>query len=303
MIPPIDEAHVQFSAAGLQVLNVALAFVMFAVALGIETEELERLKRTPRALGAGLVSQWVALPILTLGLIFLFRPHPGIALGMLLVAACPGGNMSNYFCQLARANTALSVGLTTIATVGAAFMTPLIFAGAAKFLPDASDQVGVAVDWFDMLKTTLILIALPVAAGAALRHFQKKFANKIQKPAQILAGIVLMAFIVIALIVNREAFGTYVGHVALLVAVHNGLALLTGYGIAWAARLEEPERRTIALETGIQNSGLGLVLIFSFFDGNGPMAVVAAWWGVWHLISGGTLSAIWSRRVPVGGEQ
>ncbi|MEZ4462433.1 MAG: bile acid:sodium symporter family protein [bacterium] len=302
-MPPIEQAHVQFSPAGLQVLNIALGFVMFAVSLGIQTDELRRLRDRPRALAAGLFSQWVALPVITVGLVILLIPHPGIALGMLLVAACPGGNMSNYFCQLAKANTALSVGLTTIATLGAALMTPMIFGGAARLLPDLTADVGVSVDWVDMVKTTLLLIALPVALGAALRKVRPLWAQKIEKPAQILAGLVLVAFIVIALVVNRGAFGAYVGHVAGLVALHNGLALLIGYSIAWAARLEEPERRTIAIETGIQNSGLGLVLIFSFFNGNGPMAVVAAWWGVWHLLSGGTLATIWSRRPPLSAQQ
>jgi bile acid:Na+ symporter, BASS family len=300
MSAPIDQAQVQFSAGGLQVLNVALGFVMFAVALGIETDELRRLRQTPRAVLAGLASQWVALPLLTLGLILALKPHPGIALGMILVASCPGGNMSNFFCQLAKANTALSVGLTTVATLGAALMTPLIFAACARAIPELTDQIGVQVSWVDMIKSTLLLIALPVALGGLLRRFGPAIAAKLQRPAQALVGLLLIGFIVGALITNRAAFGMYVGHVAGLVAIHNGLALLTGYTIAWAARLEEPERRTIAIETGIQNSGLGLVLIFSFFKGHGPMAVVAAWWGVWHLISGGTLAAIWSRRPPLG---
>jgi BASS family bile acid:Na+ symporter len=298
MSAPIDQAQVQFSAGGLQVLNVALGFVMFAVSLGIEPDEIRRLRHTPRAVAAGLLSQWVALPLVTLGLILLLRPHPGIALGMILVAACPGGNMSNYFCMLARANTALSVGLTTVATLGAALMTPLIFAACARALPELTAQVGVQVSWVDMVRSTLLLIALPVALGALLRHYKPGVAGAIQRPSQWLSGLLLVGFIGGALVTNRVAFGMYVGHVAGLVAIHNGLALLIGYLIAWAAGLDEPERRTIAIETGIQNSGLGLVLIFSFFDGHGPMAVVAAWWGVWHLISGGTLAAIWSRRPP-----
>lgn len=172
---PIDQAHVQFSPAGLQVLNIALGFVMFAVSLGIQRQELVRLKSTPRAVVAGLFSQWVALPAITLGLIVVLKPHPGIALGMLLVAACPGGNVSNYFCQLAKANTALSVGLTTIATLGAALLTPLIFSGAAHLLPEGT-TTSVEVDWFEMVKTTLLLIVLPVALGAVLRETKPQWA-------------------------------------------------------------------------------------------------------------------------------
>jgi BASS family bile acid:Na+ symporter len=290
---PIEQAQVQFSPSSLTFLNIALAFVMFAVALGIKTSELHRLRAQPRSLLAGLLSQWVALPAITLALILLLKPHPALALGMILVASCPGGNMSNYFCQLARANTALSVGLTTVATLGAALTTPLIFSLCAAALPEASAATGVSVGFAQMAQATLTLIALPVAAGALLRAKLPDLAKRLQRPAQTLAGLILLAFIIGALITHRVAFSHYIGHVAGIVLIHNAAALATGYAIASAFRLGSPERRTISIETGIQNSGLGLVLIFEFFGGNGPMAVVAAWWGVWHLIAGGSLAAIW----------
>jgi BASS family bile acid:Na+ symporter len=105
-------------------------------------------------------------------------------------------------------------------------------------------------------------------------------------------------FVALALAANWQYFLDYVGVVVLVVAAHNALALGLGYTAARAARLDEPERRAVAIEIGIQNSGLGLLLIFNFFDGLGGMAIVAAWWGIWHIVTGLGLALFWSQRTP-----
>jgi bile acid:Na+ symporter, BASS family len=131
MNTPNDSALVQFSPESLWVLNFALAFLMFATSLFIERRDLDVLRTRPRSVLVGVGSQWLLLPALTVALILLLRPPPDMALGMLLVAACPGGNASNYLCLLARGNIVLSVGLTAISTLGAAVMTPLLFMAGA----------------------------------------------------------------------------------------------------------------------------------------------------------------------------
>ena len=105
----LDQASIHFSADSLRVLNLALAFLMFAVSLFIEREPLTRLRRQPRSLLGGLASQWLYMPLMTLALVLLLEPPPGLALGMLLVSACPGGNVSNYLSMLARANVVLGI--------------------------------------------------------------------------------------------------------------------------------------------------------------------------------------------------
>ena len=108
----------------------------------------------------------------------------------------------------------------------------------------------------------------------------------------------LVLFVISALAVNFEYFINYVHIVALIVLVHNGLALLGGYFSARMVGLPENDRRAVAIEVGIQNSGLGLILIFNFFDGLGGMAIIAAWWGIWHIISGMFLASFWALRAP-----
>ena len=108
-----------------------------------------------------------------------------------------------------------------------------------------------------------------------------------------------LVFVLAALQANWEYFIRYVGMVVGVVFVHNASALATGYGLGFVSGLPEPDRRAVSIECGIQNSGLGLILIFNFFDGLGGMAVVAAWWGIWHIVAGLSLATFWSRRPPV----
>jgi BASS family bile acid:Na+ symporter len=116
---------------------------------------------------------------------------------------------------------------------------------------------------------------------------------------KIFSLVFFLLFVLAALAANWKYFLVYVGMVVAVVFVHNASALLTGYGMAFAARLPERDRRAVAIECGIQNSGLGLILIFNFFDGLGGMAVVAAWWGIWHIVAGLTVATLWSKRPPL----
>jgi bile acid:Na+ symporter, BASS family len=296
MNTPNDSALVQFSPESLWVLNFALAFLMFATSLFIERRDLDVLRTRPRSVLVGVGSQWLLLPALTVALILLLRPPPDMALGMLLVAACPGGNASNYLCLLARGNIVLSVGLTAISTLGAAVMTPLLFMAGASAVSRGAGLQPLTVDPLSMLLAALLIIALPLALGLLFRRRWPAQAQRWRKHLRTVAGLVLLAFIIAALLGNLGALQAHVGGLAWMIVLHNGLALAAGYAAAALAQLPLAERRTISLETGIQNSGLALVLIFNFFDGNAGMALVAAGWGLWHLVSGGALALHWSRR-------
>ena len=116
---------------------------------------------------------------------------------------------------------------------------------------------------------------------------------------KIFSLLFFLLFVLAALGANWQYFKLYVGMVVGVVFVHNACALLTGYGLAWGVKLPERDRRAVAIECGIQNSGLGLILIFSFFDGLGGMAVITAWWGIWHIVAGLSIATFWSRRPPL----
>lgn len=294
----LEQASIHFSPDSLRVLNLALAFLMFAVSLFIEREQVQQLRRHPRGLAVGLVAQWLYMPLVTVGLILLLKPHPGIALGLLLVAACPGGNVSNYLSMLARANVVLGISLVTVSTLAAAVATPGLFALTARAVQSAGALPPLAVDLPGMLLTVLGIVALPLALGTLLKRQAPALALRIRQPLRIAAGLLLAGFIVSGFAGNYRVFLTHIDALFGWVFLLNALALAGGYGLGWLFRLPEADRRALAIETGIHNSGLGLVLIFNFFDGSGPMALIAAWWGVWHILAGAIVAGWWSRHPP-----
>tara|TARA_R110002094_G_scaffold150312_3_gene138804 strand:+ start:1202 stop:2104 length:903 start_codon:yes stop_codon:yes gene_type:complete len=292
----IDAILLNFSPASLTVLNAILAIVMFSVALDLKLGDFGRLMRAPKPVLTGLISQFLVLPALTFLLIVVVEPRASIALGLILVAACPGGNISNFITHRAGGNAALSVSLTGFATVGAILFTPLNIAfWGGMYGPSSEILKTIKIDPAQIALTVTLMLILPLIVGIALNTRRPDIADRIRRPMQNLSMLIFLAFIVLALAANWAFFLGYAHYVALLVVVHNALALAGGYASATIARLSDFDRRCIIIETGIQNSGLGLVLIFGFFGGLGGMAVVAAFWGIWHAISGIALARLMSR--------
>jgi BASS family bile acid:Na+ symporter len=280
-------------------LNLALAFIMFGVALSLETRHFREVARNPKGFWVGVVSQFIFLPAITFLLVYFLRPHPGLALGMILVAACPGGNVSNFYSLVAGGNVALSVSLTGFATFFAVFLTPLNFEFWGSILPETEEILNsIDISFFEMAKTLVLILIIPLLLGIWFRRKFPPLTIRIEKYVRILSFLILAAFIGFALAGNMDVFSKYIHYVVYLVLLHNALALITGYLTAKITRLNSRDVKTITIETGIQNSGLGLLIIFTFFDGMGPMALITAWWGIWHLISG-IVSAIIFRRFKI----
>lgn len=293
----IDAIRLNFNSDSLFLLNICLAIIMFGIALEIKVKDFKILLANPKPALVGLVSQFIVLPFLSYLLILLLNPHPSIALGMILVAACPGGNISNFMSHLAKANAALSVGLTSVATFLSLVMTPLNFKlYGSLYPPTAEILTTIELDFWDVSKTVFMIILLPLAIGLLVQYRFPNWSNKVSKFFRIGSILIFIGFVVIAFSNNLDLFVNYIHLVIGLVFVHNLMALLTGYSFASILGLSTQNRRTLAIETGIQNSGLGLVLIFAFFEGLGGMAMVAAWWGIWHIITGLSLAAFWSRK-------
>lgn len=296
----IDQVTLNFSAANLFYLNLSLGFIMFGVAINLRVSDFLMVLRMPKSILAGVLSQFLILPTLTFLLILLLQPRASFALGMMLVAACPGGNISNFMSSMARGNTALSVSLTAVSSSLAIIMTPLnLTFWASLYAPTAEILTEVSLDSWELLKTIGLLLLIPIVLGMLLRKYKSVLADRLH-PVMHYSSIAIFAFIVLlAFRANFDLFLAYIHYVILLVLVHNAVALITGYQIGRLFRLKKADRRSIAIETGIQNSGLGLILIFSFFDGLGGMAIVAAWWGIWHILSGLSLSYFWSRNLEL----
>ena len=292
----IDTVTLNFSAGSLTLLNGVLAIVMFGIALDLKLSDFKALAAAPKPLLAGMTAQFLLLPALTFLLVLVFEPLPSIALGLMLVAACPGGNISNFITHRAGGNTALSVSMTAIATFGALIMTPFNIAFWGNLYgPTREILQSIKIDPVSLAITVGFMLLLPLVLGIVLNSTRPALAARIRKPMQWLSMGIFLAFIVLALAANWGFFKQFAGRVALLVVVHNALAFGAGYLTARLAGVSEYNRRAITIETGIQNSGLGLVLIFGFFGGLGGMAVAAAFWGIWHAISGLTLATIWAR--------
>lgn len=293
----IDSVQLNFSAESVWLLNIAIGIVMFGVALGLRVEDFKRIAKSPKPALVGILSQFIVLPALTFLLIIIVKPIPSIALGMIMVAACPGGNVSNFISQMAGGNSALSVTLTAFSTVLSIFLTPFNLAFWGSFYaPTQAILTDVSINPTEVFKTISMILGLPLLAGMAFNALRPNMAHILGKYLKPLSILIFGAFVIIAFAKNYDIFATYIHVVVLLVFAHNAIALSSGYLLASIGRLSLPDKKSIAIETGIQNSFLGLILIFSFFKGLGGMAIIAGWWGIWHIISGFTIAYFWGRK-------
>lgn len=301
-----DEISMNFTQDGLLALNITIAFIMFGVALQITPQSLKNLIVKPKATIVGFLSQFILLPGITfLFVMLLNRFHlitPGVGLGMILVASCPGGNVSNFISTYSNGNAGLSVALTALASIAAIFLTPFNFSFyGGMFASHSPLVIPLEINPMDMFRTVVILLGIPIVAGMLFAWKFPALTKKIFKPIQNLSVLFFIALVVILFSNNAEYFLKYMVFILILVFFHNLIALSTGFGISSLFRLKHRNRRTIAIETGIQNSGLGLVLIFNpaIFPSHldiGGMAIITAWWGIWHIIAGLTLGYIWKKR-------
>lgn len=297
MSSEFTDLHIEFSKQSLMVLNLAIAFIMFGVSLGIKKSEFIEIRNNPKSILAGVFSQFFLLPFFTFLLIWALNPLPELALGMLLVAASPGGNVSNFYSQQSGGNVALSVSLTAIATLAAVFMTPFNFEFYGSLYMDKKDVQQITIEFIPMFITVFTILIIPLMLGLLVSNKLPELTKKITKPIRIISFAILMVFMIVAFSKNIDVFTAYYKYILVLVFLHNGFSFGIGYLTGKLAKLPQKDVRTITIETGIQNSGLSLVLIFTLFDGNGGMALLAAWWGIWHIISGGTISYIFQRSL------
>jgi len=293
----IDSIDVTLNAGGMNTINIVLAFVMYGVALGIRPGTFRDVFLKPKSVILGMICQLVLLPLLTflLALSFGGAVTWTMALGMILVASCPGGNISNFISSLSNANIELSVSLTAISTAVAVFATPFNFWLYGnlylRFAHIAGEVPQLAIPLWDVLRTIFILLGIPLVLGILTRNYLPKLAGRLQKPFQWFSILFFLAMVVLSFLGNLDAFMKCIRYIFLIVLVHNLLALAIGFSTASIFRLPKADRRTLAVETGIQNSGLGLVLllgtqIFAGFPAHGGTLVITAWWGVWHIIGG-----------------
>lgn len=293
----LDSLVINFDQSGLWMLNITLAIIMFGVALGITIDDFKRLIKNPRILLTGITSQFILFPALTYLLVIAIKPSPSIALGMFLVAACPGGNISNFMTQMAKGNAALSVSLTAFATLVCLVMTPLNFQFWSN-LYEPTEQIlrTIELDPLVLFRLVLLILGVPLVLGMLVRWKKPALAIKLMKYLKPFSVIIFLALIIIAFSQNFDIFLSHIHYVLLIVIVHNIIGYILGFYFAKTMKLNFQNQKTLSIETGIQNSGLGLLLVFAFFNGLGGMALLVAFWGIWDIASGLLLAAYWSKK-------
>jgi len=293
----VDQIRLNFNPQGLLVINVAIGLMMLGVALDLKLEDFKRIIVSPKAPAIGLGAQFILLPAFTFLLVLIIRPQPSIALGMILVAACPGGNLSNIITYLAKGNCALSISMTAVSTAAAIVMTPLNLALWGSLYPPTDEILRrVSLSPMDVFITIFMILGIPLAIGLTLSRIFPTLADRVRRPFKIFTLVFFIAIVCGALAANWSIFLKAIGLVVIFVFIHNALALNLGYWSARLFRLDERDSRAVCIEVGIQNSALGLVLVFNFFEGLGGMAILVAWWGTWHIIAGLITAFIFNRR-------
>ena len=284
---PLRSVELNFSTDMVWVMNLCIAIIMFSVALSMKREDFSALVKQPKQVITGLTSQFFLLPALTFLLVMLIKPYPGLALGMILVASVPGGNVSNYFTLIGKGNPALSVTMTAIASLIAPLLTPLNFSFWGSHVPFAAELFrSINLSVWAMFKSVMLMLVIPMIIGILFANRYPILTSKLKGKMQSLALLILISFIAFAFSGNYQIFSKYYEEIIYLVFLHTLVALGAGYLWGIAFTRNKTVARTICIETGIQNSGLGLVLIFSLFKGEGGMALITAWWGVYDIFAG-----------------
>lgn len=308
----LNSISINFGEGGMAIVNIILAFVMFGVALGIKPRTFKDVFASPKSVIVGVLSQWVALPAVTFIIALALSPWitPMIALGMILVASCPGGNISNFISSLSKGNIELSVSMTAITTAFAPIVTPFNFflwgTLYSHIISIKADIPTLVIPFMPMLEQILLLLGVPIVLGLLFSRYFPNATKKITKPAQILSVLLFIGMVIVSFSQNFQLFLDNIFYVFFIVLIHNACALGSGFVLGTLARVSTADRRSLTIETGIQNSGLGLILLFntSIFPAEiwhghyGGMLFITAWWGIWHIVSGLTVAYLF-RRTPL----
>ncbi|MFC6635373.1 bile acid:sodium symporter family protein [Microbulbifer taiwanensis] len=285
----------QMSPTALLVLNAILAFMMFGVSLGLRPADFVAVLRRPLAPVTGLVAQFLLLPAITCLVTWWLAIEPGLALGMILVSCCPGGTFSNVMTWIGRANVATSVSMTAVSSLVAVVMTPLNFALYGGLNPHTRELLqAIALPADNMIGLVILVLALPMLAGMIVGARFPQFARRSERYFRSASLLVFLLFVAISFGKHWQTALQIAGSVLLLVMAHNTLAIAIGNLSARLMQLPLADRRAVTMEVGIQNSGLALAILFTFYPSAGEMLVVAGFWGVWHLVSGLSLAGYWN---------
>lgn len=299
----IDQAPFQFSPTIGLAVAVMVGFLVFAVALDLTWAQFRRVLTRPKAPAIGLVAQYLMLPAVAFVVGLWTAATPSVALGLLLVACCPAGALSNYLTGVARGDVATSVSMTAVSTLFSVLVTPLLFGFWASMNPDTRAILQqIAIDPARLVMTLMIMLVIPIAAGMALRARRPASAERIRRPARRLAGVVFAVVVAMLLLGNRHVLVPFTEVALPPVLIAFAIAAALGWGLARGSGLAAAERRAVTLEVAFQNVALAVGMAVTFFPALAGAAITSILWGVTHLTLGFALAAAW-QRVPLQAPQ
>ncbi|MET3961130.1 BASS family bile acid:Na+ symporter [Marmoricola sp. OAE513] len=293
----VDDIRIAFNESSLTVLKIVIGTILFGIALDTKVSDFTAALRRPWVITIGVLAQFIALPALTFLLTLLLDVRGSVALGMILVACCPPGNVSNVLTHRAGGDVALSVSMTAVSNLLAIFLMPLNMAFWGGLHPTGEKLLeDIDLSAVDMLVEVGLVIGVPFVLGISIARLWPAVAERAHKVVGPVSFLALGVVIVLGVTKNWDLFLDYISIVLLAVFLHDALALALGWCIGRATRLPDRSVKAMTFEVGIRNAGLGLLLVFSYFDGLGGMALVAAWWGIWDIVAGLALAQWWSSR-------
>ena len=279
------------------ILSMVLATMVFSVALELRIEDFKRVAQTPKAVICGLIPQFLLLPVATWLVTLWLDLPPNIEAAMILVAACPGGSLSNVVTHMGRGNTALSVSISAVASIIALFATPFNFSWMIATNPETASWLKeLSIDSSGIYISLFLLLGIPLSLGLLASHRLPQLTERIRKPLGHFSLIALLLFIVAGLIKERQLLTLGLLPTLLLVVLHNASGLFFGWATSKVMGVSEKDRRAIMIEGGMQNSGLALGIIAVQFNSDLGMVTLASLWGIWHIVSGMSLAYVWRRK-------
>jgi bile acid:Na+ symporter, BASS family len=279
------------------ILLFVLGLMVYAVSLDLTLNDFRYVAKHPQAVAIGLASQFVLLPWATLLITLALDLPAPVEAAMILVACCPGGALSNVMTYFGGGNLALSLSISAISNLLALVLTPLNFIQLIALNSNTANWVrSIALDPKDFAVSLVLLLALPMGAAIITKKYAPKLAMKIRKPLENIALLALLFFIVGAVASQWKTFLLELSRTLPLVIAHNALGLILGYVASYIARLQPKDARAVMIESGMQNSGLALGIIATQFNSDVSMVAVAGLWGIWHIVSGGSLALLWKFR-------
>ncbi|MEM7442427.1 MAG: bile acid:sodium symporter family protein [Pseudomonadota bacterium] len=275
------------------ILPLALAFIMFSLGLGLTAADFVRVARQPKDFLVGAASQIVLLPAVALLLVLIWPMPPEMAVGVMIVAAAPGGVVSNILTSFARGDVALSISLTAIISLVSVITVPIVIAVSYNLLMGEAAEGDLSV-----LSTAVgifVVVAVPVLIGMAVRHFAAGAATRFEPSARAVSGVLFVLVVIGALVQERENILTYLGQAGLIMLALNVVMMLVAYGVAKVAGSARKQQIAIVIECGLQNGTLAITAATLLFGG-GLFVVPAACYSMIMFVTSLLLVYVLRRR-------